>query len=443
MDDLELYMPKVFVNEITNLLDPKTYTIKDIAEIAETNDANVYKKLYTKFEQYINDLNEQTNKQIKRIDDITKKTIFFENWDEAEKERLYKDFHENQFSILDFAPWCKVEFNGLSGKRRLVRDVALGVIPFYQEEFYTSYDYAISTSEAFTKLYQSSMQTTAHLDVQNLLSDKNEKFRDEEKSKLYSHQQSEELDSLIKLKLTERYHIFEKLKYPTLFLNVQETVLYCPQIKKTLNMYDQESYNRIALFNNTKKFDEANDKDYYDSVNFNKNNISTIDVTTSSTIDLYARRYDSAIIKSQWDMLGIKNPLPFKNVLFEIFEPKLSHNKMEPFRYKNKVTLHISNIGKGNTKNNEFHGAFSDSILKELQEQLQGIDKVIQMTQLMIPTSFVDKDISMLIVVSDLAENSRFYNMGVRKDVLGILNITSYSKLNWNKWFLYIQSIRK
>ena len=322
-----------FVSEITNLLDPKSYTIKDIAEIADRNNENIYKNLYTKFEQYIDNLKVQKSKETKKIDSISKKNIFIENWDESEKERLYKDFHENQFSILDFAPWCKIEFNGLSGKKRVVRDVALGVIPFYQEEFHTYYDYIISTSRAFKELYQSGIQTTVHVDINDPLSEKNKKFRDEEKSKLYSYQQSAELDSLMKLGLKERYHIFEKLKYPTLFLNVQETVLYCPQIRKTLNMYDQESYNRIALFNNTKKFDEAIDKDYYDAVKFNKNDISTIDVTTSSTIDLYARRYDSGIIKSEWDKLETKKPLPFKNVLFEIFEPKLLHQKMEPFRY--------------------------------------------------------------------------------------------------------------
>ena len=101
MDDLVLYMPKIFVNEITDLLDPKTYTIKNIAKIAETNDAEIYKKLYTKFKQYINDLKEKTNKTTnKTIDGSSKKTIIFENRDESEKERLYRDFYENQFSCL-------------------------------------------------------------------------------------------------------------------------------------------------------------------------------------------------------------------------------------------------------------------------------------------------------------------------------------------------------
>ena len=149
----------------------------------------------------------------------------------------------------------------------------------------------------------------------------------------------------------------------------------------------------------------------------------------SISLHLHFYRYDSAAIKQVFDIAKVnKTPHPIKNIILSVHEPRIPQHMMSGFKYHKKITdLVAANTSVGDILNN-LTVIISDSILQDdLKDICKGCDKgqlYIQLERILKPTSFKDKLIEMLFVLSDLAENNTFYINYNRQPVLESINIS-------------------
>ena len=101
---------------------------------------------------------------------------------------------------------------------------------------------------------------------------------------------------------------------------------------------------------------------------------------------------------------------------------------MTDFRFHKKITYIISPKPANDDLQTDFTSSISDEVLqadlKVLQDGSNKGQLYVQLTNIMLPTSFKDKNIKRLFILSDLAENSRFYIDRNLQPVLASINVT-------------------
>ena len=231
-------------------------------------------------------------------------------------------------------------------------------------------------------------------------------------------------------------NILDQLKalgYPKNFLQLQETVVFSEDCERVLYAIDQKRYNRVTIFTNEKIFLNSNNYklELYSRAKINPYDYFKIITTNTSSIHLHFYRYDSSAIKQVFDAKVLdKTPHPMKNVILSIHEPRtrVGVGKMSDFRFHRKITYIISPKPANDDLQTDFTSSISDEILQaDLKTMQEGDSKgqlYIQLTNIMIPTSFKDKNISRLFILSDLAENSRFYIDNSLEPVFASINVT-------------------
>ena len=232
-------------------------------------------------------------------------------------------------------------------------------------------------------------------------------------------------------------NILTKLKelgYPKNFLQIQETVIFSEDCQKILYVIDHKRYSRLTIFTNEKIFlNSANYKfKLYSRANVNPFEFFRIVSTNTSSIHLHFYRYDSTNIKQVFDVAAVdKTPHPMKNVILAIHEPRIQKSDtttMTDFRFHKKVTYIVAPKTAYGDLQTDFTTSISDSILQDDLKMLQnGSNKgqlYIQLNSIMLPTSFKDKKIERLFILSDLAENNRFYIDYTLQPVLATINVT-------------------
>ena len=252
----------------------------------------------------------------------------------------------------------------------------------------------------------------------------------------YSSAVSSTLSPLLYFGTPKEINILDKLKalgYPKNFLQIQETVVFSEDCQKVLYAIDQKRYNRVTIFTNEKIFLNSNNYklELYSRAKINPSDYFKIITTNTSSIHLHFYRYDSSIIKQVFDASVVdKTPHPMKNVILSIHEPRTrtSTFKMSDFRFHSKITYIISPKPANDDLQTDFTSSISDEILQaDLKAIQEGDNKgqlYIQLTNVMIPTSFKDKNISRLFILSDLAENTRFYIDNSLEPVLASINVS-------------------
>ena len=232
-------------------------------------------------------------------------------------------------------------------------------------------------------------------------------------------------------------NILDQLKalgYPKNFLQLQETVVFSEDCEKVLYAIDQKRYNRVTIFTNEKIFLNSNNykMELYSRAKINPNDFFKIITTNTSSIHLHFYRYDSSSIKQVFDAKVVNiTPHPMKNVILAIHEPRIrSHavSKMTDFKFNSKIKYIISPKPANDDLQTDFTSSISDEVLQADLKAIQDGDHkgqlYIQLTNIMIPTSFKDKSIKRLFVLSDLAENTRFYIDNTLQPVLATINVT-------------------
>ena len=231
--------------------------------------------------------------------------------------------------------------------------------------------------------------------------------------------------------------ILNKLKalgYPKNFLQLQETVVFSEDCQKVLYAIDQKRYNRVTIFTNEKIFLNSNNYklQLYSRAKINPYDYFRIITTDTNSIHLHFYRYDSSSIKQVFEEKTIdKTPHPMKNVILAIHESRLQvtdTSRMTDFRFHKKITYIISPKPANDDLQTDFTSSISDEVLqadlKAIQEGDTKGQLYIQLTNIMIPTSFKDKSITRVFVLSDLAENTRFYIDNTLQPVIATINVS-------------------
>ena len=248
---------------------------------------------------------------------------------------------------------------------------------------------------------------------------------------------SSQMSTLLYFSKPKDSNILDQLRslgYPKNFLQLQETVIYSEDCQKILYAIDHRRYNRLTIFTNEKIF--LNSDNYkmklYSRATINPHDFFRIVTTNTSSIHLHFYRYDSSSIKQVFEAsVKDKTPHPMKNVILSIHEPRIQkpdHTRMTDFRFNKKITYIISPKTASDDLQTDFTSSISDEVLqadlKALQDGSNKGDLYIQLTNIMVPTSFKDKKIKRLFILSDLAENTRFYIDNSLEPVLASINVT-------------------